>query len=390
MSLGRVRKGFDLDGGEDWLVADGLTFRNYNDNAIHSIGSNNCVFRNVTTYTNFITGIYLTSGSNNCLIERCKFWDNGHGGIELASTRRTTIRKNWFLRRDRGDGFGGNGAHMWLGPVGALADSNLIENNLAFATGRQSYRGPFLAVAGSYNVIRHNSIACPGGAFALLDGGHNVLVNNACDFSGAVHGIAVFPNAVADSGHFIRGNDLYALDPFEEYWWNNVRFSSVAAWESAAAQTGNFDTLPGFADPIAENLHLTETSFCLDQGTDTLAAGEDFDGVARPVGPGYDIGAYEFLPTGAGEGQQPTAVSLRPAPTIVRGVLWLGGLGHDPDSQGGIGSCPAHLLDISGRKVLDLHSGANDVSRLAPGVYFVWAVSRGLSAESCHKVVIQR
>jgi len=43
-----------------------------------------------------------------------------------------------------------------------------------------------------------------------------------------------------------------------------------------------------------------------------------------------------------------------------------------------MGDCPrtgtvpkAVLLDISGRKVLDLHSGANDVSRLAPGVYFV-------------------
>jgi len=29
------------------------------------------------------------------------------------------------------------------------------------------------------------------------------------------------------------------------------------------------------------------------------------------------------------------------------------------------------LLDISGRKVLDLKPGANDVRQLAPGVYFV-------------------
>jgi hypothetical protein len=29
------------------------------------------------------------------------------------------------------------------------------------------------------------------------------------------------------------------------------------------------------------------------------------------------------------------------------------------------------LLDISGRKVLDLRPGANNVGRLAPGVYFV-------------------
>jgi hypothetical protein len=28
-------------------------------------------------------------------------------------------------------------------------------------------------------------------------------------------------------------------------------------------------------------------------------------------------------------------------------------------------------MDISGRKVAELHAGGNDVSRLAPGVYFV-------------------
>ncbi len=46
--------------------------------------------------------------------------------------------------------------------------------------------------------------------------------------------------------------------------------------------------------------------------------------------------------------------------------------GHDPIAPGQLGSCskPA-LLDISGRKVMDLHIGDNDVSRLAPGVYFL-------------------
>jgi hypothetical protein len=48
------------------------------------------------------------------------------------------------------------------------------------------------------------------------------------------------------------------------------------------------------------------------------------------------------------------------------------------------------LLDISGRKVMDLKPGANDVRHLAPGVYFVRAVSRELSAVSCRKVVVTR
>jgi photosystem II stability/assembly factor-like uncharacterized protein len=66
---------------------------------------------------------------------------------------------------------------------------------------------------------------------------------------------------------------------------------------------------------------------------------------------------------------------------IVRGVLEL------PPN---LPTADCYLLSISGRKVMGLHPGANDVSRLAPGVYFVRAVSRGQSVESCHKVVIQR
>jgi hypothetical protein len=46
------------------------------------------------------------------------------------------------------------------------------------------------------------------------------------------------------------------------------------------------------------------------------------------------------------------------------------------------------LLDISGREMLDLHSGANDVSRLSPGVYFVRETQA--QAHVTHKVVIAR
>ncbi len=61
-------------------------------------------------------------------------------------------------------------------------------------------------------------------------------------------------------------------------------------------------------------------------------------------------------------------------PTIVRGVLFLdGGCPHT-------GAVPeAALLDISGRKVLDLKPGANDVRHLAPGVYFVTQQNVGCS-----------
>jgi hypothetical protein len=57
--------------------------------------------------------------------------------------------------------------------------------------------------------------------------------------------------------------------------------------------------------------------------------------------------------------------TMNARPTIVRGVLCL----PPASSIGRDASCV--LLDVSGRKVFDLRPGANDVSRLAPGVYFV-------------------
>jgi hypothetical protein len=72
-------------------------------------------------------------------------------------------------------------------------------------------------------------------------------------------------------------------------------------------------------------------------------------------------------------------------PTVVRGVLRLPPAARlQPQAAG--------LLDLSGRKMLDLHPGANDVRSLAPGVYFVRQGPRGRGFESSRvrKVVVTR
>jgi len=89
---------------------------------------------------------------------------------------------------------------------------------------------------------------------------------------------------------------------------------------------------------------------------------------------------------GGGIEETPSAVvrmTTRGA-TIVRGVLVL------PASPSPRVSESTALLDIGGRKVMDLRPGANDVRALAPGVYFVRAVSRETLAVSSQKVVVTR
>ena len=70
--------------------------------------------------------------------------------------------------------------------------------------------------------------------------------------------------------------------------------------------------------------------------------------------------------------------------TIIRGVLFLGDCPR-------MGTVPkTALLDISGRKVLDLKPGSNDVRSLSPGVYFVREAQTQARAQAVRKVVIQR
>jgi uncharacterized delta-60 repeat protein len=70
-------------------------------------------------------------------------------------------------------------------------------------------------------------------------------------------------------------------------------------------------------------------------------------------------------------------------PTVIRGVLFLPAPAFTPHSS---------LFALSGEKVLDLHAGTNDVSRLAPGVYLVSSgqLAADGKASAMTKVVLTR
>ena len=75
-----------------------------------------------------------------------------------------------------------------------------------------------------------------------------------------------------------------------------------------------------------------------------------------------------------------------PPQTVVRDILYL------PAARGEKRKARGELLDVSGRKVLDLKPGANDVRALAPGVYFVLEPPQAPSPkpQTVRRVVIAR
>jgi YVTN family beta-propeller protein len=151
----------------------------------------------------------------------------------------------------------------------------------------------------------------------------------------------------------------------------------------------------------ANRLYCTER----DSGTVAVVAGYKTDSVLRHIGTGVRPVALAWNPThswiyvsnsgsssitvirdtfGIGvEESQPQAPSHKLQATMVRGVLLL------PEATSRKPQA-ASLLDISGRKVLDLKPGANDVRALAPGVYFVREEQAQAQTRAIRKVVVTR
>jgi hypothetical protein len=67
---------------------------------------------------------------------------------------------------------------------------------------------------------------------------------------------------------------------------------------------------PAFANAAGTDFHLASGSIAIDQGTTLAEVPTDKDGVTRPQGSAYDIGAYEF--------GQSAPVLFLPPPTNVR------------------------------------------------------------------------
>lgn len=98
----------------------------------------------------------------------------------------------------------------------------------------------------------------------------------------------------------------------------------------------------------------------------------------------WDIWGSYIYATGVEESHKPQATRPSTQVSIVRNVLEVNAYGTRHTAHG------AALLDISGCWAMDLHSGQNDVSRLAPGVYFVRETQAQAQAQAIRKVVITR
>ncbi|KPA13575.1 PKD domain protein [Candidatus Magnetomorum sp. HK-1] len=169
-------------------------------------------------------------------------------------------------------------------------------------------------------MIRENTATTGGGLYMLNTPSpeiqNSLIVDNQAayggglyvkDVSAALINYSTFANNMAYSeGSGIYGSDVTEFVFRNGILWHDgneivlaksdvptVEFSNVRQLEGIFSGTGNINQDPIFAGP--KNYHLALGSSCKNVGNATHAPTQDIAGVKRPVGSGFDIGAYEEL-----------------------------------------------------------------------------------------------
>src|SRR5690606_33378344 len=163
------------------------------------------------------------------------------------------------------------------------------------------------------NSLFHSNLAAgtgAGGARIINENGFNTtyVYNNTFVFNRALHpgtvGGLVFENE-GDAPSHIKGNIFWGNDNADlgvvgnTASQNDCGYNDVGVWDDVIVCNGSgvVQVDPGFVDPAAGDFRLFADSPLIDIGCQPSQCAAlpdiDLDGVPRPQGDGYDIGAYE-------------------------------------------------------------------------------------------------
>lgn len=140
-----------------------------------------------------------------------------------------------------------------------------------------------------------------------LRGDNFIVSNNILAYNG-LYGLDVTTNAEGPHNHFL--NDLIYGNRIGNFALNGSRWNTPFP-----VPQGIIEADPQFIRYAADgsgDYHLKLGSPAIDAGTSIGAPSTDFDGNARPLGAGYDIGAYEFLASVSTASSRAPSMALLP------------------------------------------------------------------------------
>ena len=176
----------------------------------------------------------------------------------------------------------GWGVHIYSGGCDDCANDNIVSNNAIYDNAMIGDRGPGIILSsGSGNLAYNNLVWGNNGGIQVALGASDVKVYNNVVYANDYNGIYIFSSS---TNAVVRNNIVFQNGG-----------TAISDGGSGTIQDHNLvDTDPLFVDAPAHDFHLQPASPAIDSGIALSEVPEDFDGVSRPIGGGYDIGAYEF------------------------------------------------------------------------------------------------
>jgi hypothetical protein len=183
-----------------------------------------------------------------------------------------------------------------------LLDHMQVYNNNRYGIQIYSYGSSSV----SNNIVRNSQIYGNGYAGITVNTGsdnqvyNNLFYNNAGGIELGLNGPAInfqaYNNTIYNNAG--QGIQLGAYNQGAKVQ-NNIVYQNSGGDIVDSSSTGttlrnNLTTNPKFIDASTNNFHLQATSPAINAGITLSAAQTDLDGIARPQGALYDIGAYEY------------------------------------------------------------------------------------------------
>jgi hypothetical protein len=252
--------GFLAVNGTDWFIIEGITIQNYygccaaiwiggssSNYAENNIIRNNTILNQGTVTSNQSHGIYCSWHNRNLEISgNAILRTKGGAGIHCYHDPGLENGKIYNNVID------GNNTANW-GIVLRYTKDIEVSNNTVINTTPYPSQGSDIDYWGSTGItIRNNILSLPTYGNGSATCSHNLFVRDA-------KGGNTLPNCGT----------------------NNLTAASA-----------------GFVNALGGDYHLESTSPAIDKGTTISSVTQDKDGIPRPQGNGYDIGAFEFQTNG--------------------------------------------------------------------------------------------
>ncbi|MEO6037667.1 MAG: choice-of-anchor Q domain-containing protein [Saprospiraceae bacterium] len=292
------------------------------------------------------------------------------GGTGQDTLKADTIRGNVFINTtDTTRAFRGN--TQGIGCFDGVYLNWIIENNIVMT---DHWHG--IAMYGAVNCIIVNNTVLDPYPYSPFDS----FDVHATNIGPAWIHIDKKSSGPPSTGNTIKNNlvaNVVTLAaPSMGLAYNNISIGPVANYSTY------FVDVSDFAHPDSFDLHLKPGCPAIDAGDPSNAPAFDFDGVARPQGPAFDLGAYEFVGTSAAETPTPAfRFSLYPNPSDGRlSVDFQGSKQAYYDLE--IFTVLGNRVGKFGNRKMD-SAGDLDLSGLEKGVYFIRLSCGG---QACCKV----